>query len=46
MPKRLVGNVDTSPGQTDVFQLTTICSQGQFNTTIVANDGKIARRQK
>jgi hypothetical protein len=33
MPKRLVGNVDTPPGQTDVFQLTTICSQGQFNTT-------------
>jgi len=37
VPKSLAGNVDTPPGETDVFQLTTIRSQGQFNTTIYNN---------
>ncbi len=36
-PKSLAGNVDTPPSQTDVFQLTTIRSQGQFNTTVYSD---------
>jgi molybdopterin-dependent oxidoreductase alpha subunit len=36
-PKSLAGNVDTPPGETDVFQLATIRSQGQFNTTIYSD---------
>jgi len=33
-PESLAGNVDTPAGQTGIFQLTTIRSQGQFNTTV------------
>jgi molybdopterin-dependent oxidoreductase alpha subunit len=36
-PQSLAGNIDTPPGQTDVFQLATIRSQGQFNTTIYSD---------
>ena len=36
-PKSLAGNADTPPGTTDVFQLTTIRSQGQFNTTVYSD---------
>jgi molybdopterin-dependent oxidoreductase alpha subunit len=36
-PKNLVDNVDTPAGDRDVFQLTTIRSQGQFNTTIYSD---------
>jgi molybdopterin-dependent oxidoreductase alpha subunit len=37
VPKSLVGNVDTPAGDSSVFQLTTIRSQGQFNTTIYSD---------
>jgi len=37
VPKSLAGNVDTPPGEADVFQLTTIRSQGQFNTTVYSD---------
>jgi molybdopterin-dependent oxidoreductase alpha subunit len=37
VPKSLAGNIDTPPGRTDVFQLTTIRSQGQFNTTVYSD---------
>lgn len=33
-PKNLADNIDIDPEQRDVFQLTTIRSQGQFNTSI------------
>lgn len=33
-PQSLADNVDMPPGRTDIFQLTTIRSQGQFNTTV------------
>jgi molybdopterin-dependent oxidoreductase alpha subunit len=33
-PKSLTDNIDTDPRPADIFQLTTIRSQGQFNTTI------------
>jgi anaerobic selenocysteine-containing dehydrogenase len=36
-PKGLAGNVDTPTDETDVFQLTTIRSQGQFNTTVYSD---------
>jgi molybdopterin-dependent oxidoreductase alpha subunit len=36
-PQSLAGNVDTPPGRSDIFQLTTIRSQGQFNTTIYSD---------
>jgi molybdopterin-dependent oxidoreductase alpha subunit len=36
-PKNLVDNIDIDPEQRDVFQLTTIRSQGQFNTTIYSD---------
>jgi molybdopterin-dependent oxidoreductase alpha subunit len=36
-PESLSGNVDTPPGQAGIFQLTTIRSQGQFNTTIYSD---------
>lgn len=36
-PQSLAGNVDTPAGQTDIFQLTTIRSQGQFNTTVYSD---------
>jgi molybdopterin-dependent oxidoreductase alpha subunit len=36
-PKGLAGGVDIDPAETDVFQLTTFRSQGQFNTTIYSN---------
>jgi molybdopterin-dependent oxidoreductase alpha subunit len=36
-PKSLAGNVGTRSGQTGVFQLTTIRSQGQFNTTVYSD---------
>jgi anaerobic selenocysteine-containing dehydrogenase len=36
-PKDLVDNIDTDPTPADVFQLTTIRSQGQFNTTIYSD---------
>jgi molybdopterin-dependent oxidoreductase alpha subunit len=36
-PKSLAANVDTPTGQPGVFQLTTIRSQGQFNTTVYSN---------
>jgi anaerobic selenocysteine-containing dehydrogenase len=36
-PKSLAGGVDTAPGDRDVFQLTTIRSQGQFNTTVYSD---------
>jgi molybdopterin-dependent oxidoreductase alpha subunit len=36
-PKSLAGGVDTAPGEHDVFQLTTIRSQGQFNTTVYSD---------
>jgi molybdopterin-dependent oxidoreductase alpha subunit len=36
-PKDLVDNIDTEPRPADVFQLTTIRSQGQFNTTIYSD---------
>lgn len=35
-PKSLAGNVDAPPGS-DIFQLTTIRSQGQFNTTVYSD---------
>jgi anaerobic selenocysteine-containing dehydrogenase len=37
VPQSLAGNVDTPPEQRDVFQLTTIRSQGQFNTTVYSD---------
>ena len=37
VPKDLVDNIDTDPAAADVFQLTTIRSQGQFNTTIYSD---------
>lgn len=37
VPESLAGNVDTPPGETSVFQLATIRSQGQFNTTIYSD---------
>jgi molybdopterin-dependent oxidoreductase alpha subunit len=37
LPESLAGSVDTSAGQTDIFQLTTIRSQGQFNTTVYSD---------
>lgn len=37
VPKSLAGNVDTPPGEVGVFQLTTIRSQGQFNTTVYSD---------
>jgi molybdopterin-dependent oxidoreductase alpha subunit len=36
-PKSLAGNIDTSADAADVFQLTTIRSQGQFNTTVYSD---------
>ncbi len=36
-PKNLVDNVDIDPEQRDIFQLTTIRSQGQFNTTVYSD---------
>jgi molybdopterin-dependent oxidoreductase alpha subunit len=36
-PKSLADNIDTNPTEADVFQLTTIRSQGQFNTTIYSD---------
>jgi anaerobic selenocysteine-containing dehydrogenase len=36
-PKNLTDNIDTDPTPGDVFQLTTIRSQGQFNTTIYSD---------
>ena len=36
-PESLAGNVDTPPGHEGVFQLTTIRSQGQFNTTVYSD---------
>src|SRR5690242_3855206 len=36
-PKSLADNIDTDPRDADVFQLTTIRSQGQFNTTIYSD---------
>jgi molybdopterin-dependent oxidoreductase alpha subunit len=36
-PKNLTDNIDTDSGDADVFQLTTIRSQGQFNTTIYSD---------
>src|SRR5690348_3507347 len=36
-PKNLTDNIDTDPTSGDVFQLTTIRSQGQFNTTIYSD---------
>jgi molybdopterin-dependent oxidoreductase alpha subunit len=36
-PKSLAGNVDTPTGQNGVFQLATIRSQGQFNTTVYSD---------
>ncbi len=37
VPESLAGNIDTPPGQTDILQLTTIRSQGQFNTTVYSD---------
>ena len=37
MPKTLAGNVDSPPGETGIFQLTTIRSQGEFNTTVYSD---------
>jgi molybdopterin-dependent oxidoreductase alpha subunit len=36
-PKNLTDNIDTDPTPGDVFQLTTIRSQGQFNTTVYSD---------
>jgi molybdopterin-dependent oxidoreductase alpha subunit len=36
-PENLTDNIDIDPEQRDVFQLTTIRSQGQFNTTIYSD---------
>jgi len=36
-PQTLAGNVDSPADQTDIFQLTTIRSQGQFNTTVYSD---------
>ena len=36
-PKSLAGNTERPAGQGDVFQLTTIRSQGQFNTTVYSD---------
>jgi len=37
VPESLAGNVDTPPDQSGVFQLATIRSQGQFNTTVYSD---------
>jgi molybdopterin-dependent oxidoreductase alpha subunit len=36
-PKTLTADVKTDPSRSDIFQLTTIRSQGQFNTTIYSD---------
>ena len=36
-PESLAGNVDTPSGDRDIFQLSTIRSQGQFNTTVYSD---------
>ncbi len=36
-PQSLVGDVKTDPKRSDIFQLTTFRSQGQFNTTVYSD---------
>jgi anaerobic selenocysteine-containing dehydrogenase len=36
-PQSLAGNIDTPHSRVDIFQLTTLRSQGQFNTTVYSN---------